>query len=140
MRPMLTRRQSLRHLALVASAPMLRAASGAIAPKRLGILSEVTEPIGGLFWEPEFWRLMGQHGWILGQNITVERAFANGKSDLLPQLAEELVRKGVNIIFCAGEQEAMVAAARATRTIPIFAFDASDLVQAGLVNSLARPG
>ena len=137
---MLTRRQSLRHLALVASAPVLRVASGAIAPKRLGILSEAAEPKGGLFWEAEFWRLMAQRGWILGQNIIAERAFADGKTDLLSHLAEELVRKGVDIIVCAGEQEAVVAAARATRTIPIFAFDASDLVQAGLVDSYARPG
>ena len=139
-RPMPTRRQALRHLALVASVLSLRTASGANAPKRLGILSEVTEPKGGLFWEPEFWRLLAQHGWILGQNILVERAFANGKSDLLARLAEEFVRKRVDLILCAGEQEAMVAAARATRTIPIVAFDASDLVQAGLVESLARPG
>jgi putative ABC transport system substrate-binding protein len=135
-----TRRQALRHLALVASASSLRVASGANAPKRLGILSEVTEPAGGLFWEPELWRLLAQRGWILGQNIVVERAFANGRSDLLPRLAEELVRKRVDLILCSGEQEATVAAARATRTIPIFAFDASDLVEAGLVESLARPG
>ena len=135
-----TRRQALGHLALVASVPSLRVASGAIGPKRLGILSEVTEPKGGLFWEPEFWRLMAERGWVLGQNILVERAFANGQSDLLPRIAEELVRKRVDLIICAGEQEAVVAAARATRTIPIFAFDASELVQAGLVESLARPG
>jgi len=83
---------------------------------------------------------MAQRGWILGQNILVERAFANGKSDLLPRLAEELMRKRVDLILCAGEHEATVAAARATRTIPILAFDIADLVQAGLVDSLARPG
>lgn len=81
------------------------------------------EPASGLLWEPELWRLMAQRGWILGQNILVERAFANGKSDLLPRLAEELVRKRVDLILCAGEHEATVAAARATRTIPILAFD-----------------
>ena len=136
---MLSRRQAIGHLAL-ASVSTWSVASAAIGLKRLGILSQVTEPKGGLFWEPEFWRLIAERGWILGQNILAERAFANGQSDLLPRLAEDLVRKRVDVILCAGEQEAMVAAARATRTIPIFAFDATDLVQAGLVDSLARPG
>ena len=83
---------------------------------------------------------MAQRGWIVGQNVVVERALADTRSDRLPRLAEELVRKRVDVILCLGDQEAMVAAARATRTIPIVVFEASDPVEQGLVESLARPG
>ena len=87
----------------------VRAAPGAVAPKRVAILSEAAAPPGGVFfWESDVWALLAQRGWLLGQNIIVERAFANGRSDRLPQLAEELLRKHVDLIVCASEQEAMV--------------------------------
>jgi putative ABC transport system substrate-binding protein len=115
---------------------------GADAPKRIGILSEASAETSKetLIWEPDVWELMAQHGWVVGQNVVVERAFAGTKSDRLPRLAEELVRKRVDVILCLGDQEAMVAAARATRTIPIVVFEVFDPVEQGLVESLARPG
>jgi putative ABC transport system substrate-binding protein len=139
---MTTRRQALRQLALLASASGLPLALGAGVPKRIGILSEASAEASKdtLNWEPEVWELMAQRGWVVGQNVVVERAFADTKSDRLPRLAEELVRKRVDVILCLGDQEAMVAAARATRTIPIVVFDVQDPVEQGLVESFARPG
>lgn len=137
---MTTRRQALRQLALIASTSGLPAASGAVASKLVGILSEAEATKAGLDWEPNFWRVMAQRGWILGQNVAVERAFANAKLDRLAELAEELVRKRVDVIIVANDQEAMVAAARATRTVPIVVFDAFDPVDQGLIESFARPG
>ena len=139
---MTTRRQALRQLALLASPSGLPLALGADAPKRIGILSEASAEAAKdtLNWEPDFWALMAQRGWIVGQNVVVERAFAETKSDRLPRLAEELVRKRVDLILCLGDQEAMVAAARATRTIPIVVYEVLDPVEQGLVESLARPG
>jgi putative ABC transport system substrate-binding protein len=138
--PMTTRRQALRQLALIASTSGLPAASGAAASKLVGILSEANASKEGLEWEPKLWRAMAERGWILGKNVAVERAFANAKLELLPQLAEELVRKRVDVICVADDQDAMVAAARATRTIPIVVFDAFDPVEQGLIESFARPG
>jgi putative ABC transport system substrate-binding protein len=140
--PMTTRRQALRQLALLASASGLPLASGAGVPKRIGILSEASpEPAKDtLIWEPRVWELMAQRGWVVGENVAVERAFAETKSDRLPRLAEELVRKRVDVILCLGDQEAMSAAARATQTIPILVFEVFDPVEQGLVESLARPG
>lgn len=137
-----TRRQALRQLALLACASGLPLALGADAPKRIGILSEASAEAGKntLMWEPDVWELMAQRGWVVGQNVVVERAFAETKSDRLRGLAEELVRKRVDVILCLGDQEAMVAAARATQTIPIVVFEVSDPVEQGLVESLARPG
>jgi len=139
---MTTRRQALQHLAWVASASGLPLASGADAPKRIGIISEVSaEPSKGtLLWEPDFWDLMAKRGWVVGQNVSVERAFADNKSDRLPRLAEELVRKRVDLILCLGDQDAMVAAAQATQTIPIAVYDVFEPVEQGLVESYARPG
>jgi putative ABC transport system substrate-binding protein len=139
---MTTRRQALRQLALLASASGLPLALGAGAPKRIGILSEASAEVSKdtLIWEPEVWELMAQRGWVVGQNVVVERAFADTKSDRLPGLAEELVRRSVDVILCLGDQEAMVAAARATQTIPIVVFDVQDPVEQGLVGSFARPG
>jgi hypothetical protein len=76
---MTTRGQALRQLALLASAPGLPLASGVGAPKRIGILSETSAEASEdtLIWEPEFWELMAQRGWIVRQNVVVERAFAD---------------------------------------------------------------
>src|SRR5580765_238383 len=98
---MTTRRQALRQLALLASASGLPLALGAGAPKRIGILSEASAEVSKdtLIWEPELWEPMAQRGWVAGQNVVVERAFAETRSDRLPRLAEELVRKRVDVIL-----------------------------------------
>lgn len=78
-------------------------------------------------------------GWIEGQNLIVERRFANGRSDLLKVLAEELVRLKVEIIVAEGTI-ATLAAKKATSSIPIVVSRSGNPVGAGLVASLARPG
>jgi putative tryptophan/tyrosine transport system substrate-binding protein len=77
-------------------------------------------------------------GWIEGQNLVVERRFANGRTDLLGPLAEELVRLKVEIIVAEGTI-ATQAAKKATSSIPIVISRSGDPVRAGLVASLARP-
>lgn len=139
---MTTRRQALRKLAVIASCAGVLPARAAQPPKRIGIIAEASLEASKetLIWEPEFWELMARRGWIVGQNVVVERAFAGTKSERLPRLAEELVRKQVDVILCLGDQEAMVAAARATRSIPIVVFEAFDPVEQGLIESYAHPG
>lgn len=80
-----------------------------------------------------------QHGWTLGENLRFERPNAEGREDRLPALAEELVQKRVEVIWALGP-EAAVAAARATRTIPIVFWGVAWPVEQGLVESFARPG
>ena len=80
-------------------------------------------------------------GYIEGQNIAIEYRYAEGKRDRLPELAAELVRLKVDIIVVAGGDTAIRAAKNATKTIPIVMMGAgADPVEAGLVESLARPG
>ena len=80
-------------------------------------------------------------GYIEGQNIAIEYRYAEGKVDRLPELAAELVRLKVDIIVVAGGDRSIRAAKNATKTIPIVMVGAGvDPVEAGLVESLARPG
>ena len=80
-------------------------------------------------------------GYIEGQNIATEYRYAEGKLDRFPELAAELVRLKVDIIVAAGGAGLLRAAKNATKTIPIVMVGQGiDPVEAGLVESLARPG
>jgi ABC-type uncharacterized transport system substrate-binding protein len=80
-------------------------------------------------------------GYIEGQNIAMEYRYADGKPNRAPELAAELVRLRVDIIWTTGGAPGIRAAKNATKTIPIVMTGPGlDPVGAGLVESLARPG
>ena len=80
-------------------------------------------------------------GYIEGQNIATEYRYAGGKLDRFSELAAELVRLKVDIIVVAGGGSYVQVLKNATRAIPIIMVGVgSDPVEAGLVESLARPG
>ena len=82
-----------------------------------------------------------ERGYIEGQNIVSEYRYAEGKRDRHPELAAELVRLKVDIIVAAGAEPVVRAAMNATKTIPIVMMGGgTDPVEAGLIESLARPG
>jgi len=78
-------------------------------------------------------------GWIEGKNFTIEYRFAEGKTERLPELAADLVRLRVDLIVTTGGP-VVLAAKKATTTIPIVMVTAGDPVGVGVVASLARPG
>ena len=78
-------------------------------------------------------------GYIEGQTITIEWRFADGSRERLPDLAAELVRLKVDVIFTETTPAAR-AATQATTTIPIVFNPISDPVGEGFVANLARPG
>jgi putative ABC transport system substrate-binding protein len=81
-----------------------------------------------------------ERGHIEGQNIATEYRYAEGKIDRYPELLAELVRLKVDIILVSGDIPVR-AAKNATKTIPIVMLGTgSDPVEAGHVESLARPG
>ena len=87
------------------------------------------------------WLALRELGYMEGQNIAIEYRYAEGKRDRAPELVAELVRLKVDLIVVAGGGWLIRAAMNATKTIPIVnAADGVDLVEAGLVESLARPG
>ena len=77
-------------------------------------------------------------GYVQGKNILIEYRAAEGKYDRLPDLAAELIGLNVDVIVANSALAARPAKA-GTKTIPIVAYS-GDLVGAGLVSSLARPG
>ena len=82
-----------------------------------------------------------EFGYTEGQNIAIEYRYAEGKRDRLPELAAELVHLKVDIILAASGDVLIRTAMNATKTIPIVMTGAgADPVEAGLIESLARPG
>jgi len=75
-------------------------------------------------------------GYVEGKNILIEVQYAEGKRERVPDLAAELVRLKVDVIVT----NAVLAAKKASATIPIIFTSFADPVGAGFVSSLARPG
>src|SRR5262249_20121893 len=82
-----------------------------------------------------------ERGYIEGQNIAIEYRYAEGKVDRFSELAAELVHLKVDVIVASGGPRLIQAAKNAIKTIPIVMVGAGiDPVEAGFVESLARPG
>ena len=107
---------------------------------RIGYLS-VVDPASDSARAEAIRLALRERGYIEGQNIAIEYRYAEGKLDRFPELAAELVRLKVDIIVVAGGDRLILAAKNATKTIPIVMVGGGvDPVEAGLVESLARPG
>ena len=84
---------------------------------------------------------MRAHGWIDGQNITIERRSAEGDNDRHLALAQEMVNLKVEVLVISGATPFVLAAQQATRTIPIVTAGLGrDPVALGLAKSFASPG
>ena len=86
-----------------------------------------------------FLRALGDLGWVDGKNLVIDYRWADGDTEQLPRLAEELVRRNVDLIV-APAGPAALAAQKATSSIPIVMMFPADPVELGLVASLSRPG
>ena len=105
---------------------------------RIGVLAPMSGTGPGL---GAFDRGLRDLGWVDGQNVVIERRFAENRFERFPGLATELVRMQVDVILAAGGPASLKAARDATTTIPIVMVASSrDPVAAGLVKSFARPG
>ena len=122
-------------------APAAAFAQSPSAMARIGFLSFFQTPTPSTPDPNEagFRQGLGEGGYVEGQNVVIERRYADGNADRLAALAQELVRLKVDVIL-AGGQPSREAARKATATIPIVTLSGSDPVREGWAKSLARPG
>jgi putative ABC transport system substrate-binding protein len=78
-------------------------------------------------------------GYIEGQNLLLDIGWAEGRSDLLPRLATELLSGRPAVLVAAGS-ESILTLKRATDVIPIVMATVVDPVALGIAASLAKPG
>jgi putative ABC transport system substrate-binding protein len=92
-------------------------------------------------WAPldAFRQGLRERGWVEGQNIAIDERWAEGRIELLPELAADLIRLKVDVIVAPGPLAAR-AAKQATTELPIVILGVGDALGQGLVTSLARPG
>ena len=125
------------------AAPLAAEAQKSEKTARVGILNlgpaPSPEELAQSVSTNQFWLSMRQLGWVDGQNMVVERRFGESAEQLRAGAAD-LVRFKVDVLFVASAGLAKILQLE-TKTIPIVVGRAdNDLVAAGLVTSLARPG
>jgi putative tryptophan/tyrosine transport system substrate-binding protein len=100
--------------------------------------------IQGRGWSPlqkaAFMQGLAESGYVEGRNVAVEEHFGPGDAPRLREMAADLVRRRVAVIAAPANTVTALAAKAATNSIPIIFSNGVDPVQAGLVQSLNRPG
>jgi putative ABC transport system substrate-binding protein len=129
--------------AVLLAAPLTAEAQKSEKMARVGILGIGPAPspqeLAQSVSTNQFWLSMRQLGWVDGQNMVVERRFGESAEQLRTGAAD-LVRLKVDVLFVGSAGLAKILQLE-TKTIPIVVGRAdNDLVAAGLVASLARPG
>ena len=86
-----------------------------------------------------FFHGLRELGYVEGQNVTIERRYAQGHPERFKEFAREMVKLNADVIVTI-TTPAVLAIKSVTTTIPIVIPNAIDAVGAGLVASLDQPG
>src|SRR3981081_1023047 len=114
--------------------PLLARAQSSGKIWRIGFIAHRYEK----FYDPLFQGLR-ELGYTEGQNLIVERRYAEGRAERFQEFAAEMVRLKVDIIIVTTTPAAL-AVKNATTTIPVVFPNAISPVESGVVASLAHPG
>jgi putative ABC transport system substrate-binding protein len=117
--------------------PLVARAQPAAKIPTIGFMS-VSTPAAWSRFVAAFEQRLSELGWNNGRNVAIEYRWAEGRSARFVEISAEFVRMNVDVIVTGGS--AVLAAKRATSTIPIVFALANDPLGAGLVASLSRPG
>jgi putative ABC transport system substrate-binding protein len=132
------RRFLLTSLAGALAAPRAAGAQQAGKVWRIGVL-ETTSPSLNTTNLDAFRKGLRELGYVEGRNFVIEYRSADGRPERFPSLASELVRLKVDLIVTRGTP-AVLAAKKATGSIPIVMATSADPAGFGVVSGLARPG
>jgi putative ABC transport system substrate-binding protein len=119
-------------------APLLAEAPPAGKAPKIGMLNISSATANARPFEV-FTQALRELGYIEGQNLAIERRYADGRPERLPALAAELAALNVDI-FLVTTNNTAEAVRQLTTTTPIIMTTAEEPVHFGLVKSLARPG
>ena len=122
--------------AVVLSAPA-RAEQSTKRPT-IGFLGAASPELAGP-WVAAFVKRLGELGWTEGRNVAIEYHWAEARTERYSEIATELANRKVDVIVTWASAP-VLAAKRATTTIPNVFAAQMDPVGAGVVASLARPG
>src|SRR5215831_10201804 len=106
------------------------------APARVGLLT-VSPPTPAML--NAFREGMHEHGYVEGQNLSIDVRWPRGSTEEISALAVDLANANLDVIV-AWATPSVLALQRATSTVPIVMVSAGDPVGSGFVASLARPG
>src|SRR5262245_44126940 len=131
------RRQFITLIGVAAALPFAARAQQAAKTPTIGFMG-VSTPTAWNHFVATFEKRLAELNWINGRTVAIEYRWAEGRNERFVEISAEFVRSKVDVILTGGS--AVLAAKRATQTIPIVFALANDPLGAGLVASLSRPG
>jgi hypothetical protein len=138
---MMNRRAFVGVLGAVLAGPLGAEAQQTAKIPRIGVLTFGHSPTATNRFNPNdgFRDGLRNLGYVEGRNVAIEWRYAEARTDRLAELAADLVRLKIDVIF-AGGPVVLEAAMKATTSIPIVVVCCSDAVREGWAQSVARPG
>jgi putative tryptophan/tyrosine transport system substrate-binding protein len=106
------------------------------APARVGLLT-VSPPTPAML--NAFREGMREHGYVEGQNLSIDVRWPRGSTEEISTLAVDLANANLDVIV-AWATPSVLALQHATSTVPIVMVSVGDPLGSGFVASLARPG
>ena len=120
-------------IAVLGIGSAMRAAEQTRKISRIGVLAMVPAPHYDALLQG-----LRDLGYIEGENIVIERRYAKGNRDKLPELAAELSSLKLDVVVVLGPAAPL--AAKSIKSVPVVIAVSGDPVIAGIIPSLARPG